>query len=252
MKSVEQLIAAGHQLSHASRMRRDDATLVSDLVGTIEAMAAGHLRELNAYESTVQNQACRIEALAAELAKAKALICAVREVSYKSTGIAGMRLDGAIAEWETTLPGLYSVETPVADEVLTRIRTEAASSAMAKAEALAAEGAQMLRLLTDISENHVEYYSEGEGYMFAGVPLDYVSEINSYVSRDVNAENPFTDTDAVIADMRDTARNELYQAFVKHARLAGLSDSDTVSVFEATDALLHCAEQLRSGKGAAS
>jgi hypothetical protein len=63
----------------------------------------------------------------------------------------------------------------------------------------------------------------------------------------VEAALQTTATDAVIADMRDTARNELYAAFVKHARLAGLSDSDTVSVFEATDALLHCLEQLRSG-----
>ncbi len=67
--------------------------------------------------------------------------------------------------------------------------------------ALAAENAQMLRLLTDISDNHVEYLSEGEGYMYAGVPLDYVSEINMYVSRDVNAENPFTATDTVLADI---------------------------------------------------
>ncbi|SQA60894.1 Uncharacterised protein [Raoultella planticola] len=37
---------------------------------------------------------------------------------------------------------------------------------------LATENLTMLRLLTDISENHVEYLSEGEGYMFAGVPLD--------------------------------------------------------------------------------
>ncbi|HBW2276317.1 TPA: hypothetical protein MEL37_003844, partial [Klebsiella pneumoniae] len=56
---------------------------------------------------------------------------------------------------------------------------------------LAAENLTMNHLLTDISDNHVEYFSEGEGCMFAGVPLDYVSEINMYVSRDVNAENPF-------------------------------------------------------------
>lgn len=56
----------------------------------------------------------------------------------------------------------------------------------------------MIRLLTDISDNHVEYLSEGEGTMFAGVPLDYVSEINMYVSRDVNAENPFPATDRIL------------------------------------------------------
>ncbi|QLU22374.1 hypothetical protein HV192_16140 [Klebsiella oxytoca] len=64
---------------------------------------------------------------------------------------------------------------------------------------LAAENLTMLRLLTDISENHVEYFSEGEDGMFAGVPLDYVSEINMYVSRDVNAENPFPATDHIVA-----------------------------------------------------
>ncbi|WP_434126332.1 hypothetical protein [Klebsiella quasipneumoniae] len=71
---------------------------------------------------------------------------------------------------------------------------------LAKAyQQLAAENMAMIRLLTDISDNHVEYLSEGEGTMFAGVPLDYVSEINMYVSRDVNAENPFPDTDRILA-----------------------------------------------------
>ncbi|MEL1715947.1 hypothetical protein V9Y25_15025, partial [Klebsiella pneumoniae] len=42
--------------------------------------------------------------------------------------------------------------------------------ALAKAyQQLAAENVVMIRLLTDISENHVEYYSEGEDGMFAGV-----------------------------------------------------------------------------------
>jgi len=69
-------------------------------------------------------------------------------------------------------------------------------------DALAAENVLMLKLLTDISENHVEYFSESEGYTFAGVPLDYVSEINTYVSRDVNAENPFPATDADLNSVR--------------------------------------------------
>ncbi|MFL4888642.1 hypothetical protein ACJ6UH_01485 [Escherichia coli] len=67
---------------------------------------------------------------------------------------------------------------------------------------LAAENVTMLRLLTDISDNHVEYFSEGEDGMFAGVPLDYVSEINMYVSRDVNAENPFPATDSFYAGIK--------------------------------------------------
>lgn len=67
---------------------------------------------------------------------------------------------------------------------------------------LAAENLTIIRLLTDISENHVEYFSEGEDGMFAGVPLDYVSEINMYVSRDVNAENPFPATDRIVAGIK--------------------------------------------------
>ena len=68
-------------------------------------------------------------------------------------------------------------------------------------EKLAAENGQMLRLLTDISENHDEYVNQDE-YLYAGVPMDYVSEINAYVSRDVEAENPFKATDAFLAEVR--------------------------------------------------
>ena len=70
--------------------------------------------------------------------------------------------------------------------------------------AVVAENGQMLRLLTDISENHDEYLNADE-YMYAGIPLDYVSEINMYVSRDVNAENPFKTTDAHLAEVRASA-----------------------------------------------
>lgn len=69
-------------------------------------------------------------------------------------------------------------------------------------DALAVENASMLRLLTDISENHGEFVNDADDYMYASVPLDYVSEINMYVSRDVNAENPFVATDAAIANIQ--------------------------------------------------
>lgn len=116
----------------------------------------------------------------------------------------------------------------------------------AKVEALAAENSA----LKDV-------FGPGEAVVnFLAVALRHTNYDNidlSDVSLAFKMSLPETpDTDAVIADMRDTARNELYQEFVKQARLAGLSDSDTVSVFEATDALLHCLEQLRSGKGEAS
>lgn len=54
-------------------------------------------------------------------------------------------------------------------------------------------------------------------------------------------------TDAFLADVRAGAFNELRAAFVRHAKVAGLDDGDTVTLKEATDALMHCAEQLREG-----
>ena len=110
---------------------------------------------------------------------------------------------------------------------------------------LAAENLTMIRLLTDISDNHVEYFSEGEGYMFAGVPLDYVSEINMYVSRDVNAENPFPATDRIYAGIKADGVEE----FAKHC-------DDSIGFVEPEDEELYTlmeeqarefAKQLREG-----
>ncbi|WP_192968132.1 ead/Ea22-like family protein [Escherichia coli] len=66
--------------------------------------------------------------------------------------------------------------------------------------------------------------------------------------RDANGFKPETPaTDAFLADIQAVAFNELRAAFVRHAKIAGLDDGDLVTVKEATDALLHCAEQLREG-----
>ena len=51
-------------------------------------------------------------------------------------------------------------------------------------------------------------------------------------------------TDAFLADVRAVAFNELRAAFVRHAKVAGLDDADTVTLKEVTEALLHCAEQI--------
>lgn len=53
---------------------------------------------------------------------------------------------------------------------------------------------------------------------------------------------------AFLADVRAGAFNDLCAAFVKHASVSGLDDGDSITVREATDALLHCAEQLREGE----
>ncbi|HGW2031909.1 TPA: hypothetical protein ACYVH2_000572 [Klebsiella pneumoniae] len=88
---------------------------------------------------------------------------------------------------------------------------------------LAAENTSMIRLLTDISDNHVEYFSEGEGTMFAGVPLDYVSEINMYVSRDVNAENPVPATDRIYAGIKADGVEEMASTYRGFANKDGCS-----------------------------
>ncbi|STS53568.1 Uncharacterised protein [Klebsiella pneumoniae] len=115
---------------------------------------------------------------------------------------------------------------------------------LAKAyQQLAAENLTMNRLLTDISDNHVEYFSEGEGYMFAGVPLDYVSEINMYVSRDVNAENPFPATDRIVAGIKADGVDE----FAAKLRIPGddqFFDALAKGVALAADDF---AKQLREG-----
>ncbi|EGM3760340.1 hypothetical protein IIK81_003598, partial [Salmonella enterica subsp. enterica serovar Potsdam] len=63
-------------------------------------------------------------------------------------------------------------------------------------------------------------------------------------------EDDFTDTpatDAFLDEVRAQAFNDLCSAFVKDATVVGLDDGDIVTVKEATDALLHCADQLRKG-----
>lgn len=53
-------------------------------------------------------------------------------------------------------------------------------------------------------------------------------------------------TDAFLADVRAGAFNDLCAAFVRHAKVAGLDDANTVTLKEVTEALLHCAEQIRA------
>ncbi|EGC4770724.1 ead/Ea22-like family protein [Escherichia coli] len=55
-----------------------------------------------------------------------------------------------------------------------------------------------------------------------------------------------TATDALLADVRAVAFDERRAAFVRHAKVAGLDDADTVTLKEVTEALLHCAEQIRA------
>ncbi|ENU3082027.1 hypothetical protein ACE4MI_001358 [Escherichia coli] len=83
------------------------------------------------------------------------------------------------------------------------------------------------------------YASTGNGNKYPNPISTMVDEALSELSIPV--------TDAFLAEVRAQAFNELCSVFVKDATVAGLDDGDIVTVKDATDALLHCAEQLRKG-----
>ena len=118
--------------------------------------------------------------------------------------------------------------------------------------AAVAENGQMLRLLTDISENHDEYVNADE-YLYAGVPMDYVSEINAYVSRDVEAENPFKATDMFMAEVRLQARNEGINYAASRLAAAfnhGFVDKPLAEVYDVVRMILTAKEDLANDPAA--
>ncbi|HHD6386395.1 TPA: ead/Ea22-like family protein [Escherichia coli] len=90
---------------------------------------------------------------------------------------------------------------------------------------------------------------------FCDVVGDNTEVIAEEVGRDgvlvileaMKATGNISATDAFLAEVRAKAFDDLCAAFVKHASVSGLDDGDCVTVKEATDALLHCAEQLHKG-----
>ena len=102
----------------------------------------------------------------------------------------------------------------------------------AKCAALAAESAGMKKFCKDAAFD-ADY--EAELGMERGGFSDALNEIKTPA------------TDAFLDEVRAVAFDELRAAFVRHAKIAGLDDGDLVTVKEVTDALLHCAEQLREG-----
>lgn len=102
----------------------------------------------------------------------------------------------------------------------------------AKCAALAAESSGMKKFCKDAAFD-ADY--EAELGMERGGFSDALNEIKTPA------------TDAFLAEVRAQAFDDLCVAFVKHASVSGLDDGDCVTVKEATDALLHCAEQLHKG-----
>ncbi|EGO7603105.1 hypothetical protein FW332_22140 [Escherichia coli] len=106
------------------------------------------------------------------------------------------------------------------------------AEAEAKCAALAAENARLNKFIVQSC------------YVFNG-EQDEISD--AYICATDGGMPQTPATDAFLADVRAVAFNDLRAAFVRHAKVAGLDDGDTVTLKEATDALMHCAEQLREG-----
>ena len=119
------------------------------------------------------------------------------------------------------------------------------AEAEAKCAALAAENAGMKSGAMD----EIKVINRGgQAYCVKdGVQVNpmYARGWNDYRAKSMQSDTPATD--AFLAEVRAKAFDDLCAAFVKHASVSGLDDGDCVTVKEATDALLHCAEQLHEG-----
>lgn len=115
----------------------------------------------------------------------------------------------------------------------------------AKCSALAAENAGLKSGAMD----EIEVINRGgQAYCVKdGVQVNpmYARGWNDYRAKSLQSDTPATD--AFLAEVRVQAFNDLCSVFVNDATVVGLDDGDIVTVKEATDALLHCAEQLHKG-----
>lgn len=102
-------------------------------------------------------------------------------------------------------------------------------------DALAAESMNLKHAMS-VTMEHVSVMDTGQ----AGVAAMIINDAMH------NSETP--STDAWVNEQRAVAYNDLCASFVMHRTTAGLDDSDKVTVKEATDALLHCAAQLRGSQ----
>ncbi|MBB9888557.1 hypothetical protein FSI73_002675 [Escherichia coli] len=113
----------------------------------------------------------------------------------------------------------------------------------AKCAAMAAENARLRSAVTQQIELRAEIKKAGRP-PHADFWVQSICEAEKKVKRALE-ETPATD--AFLAEVRAQAFNDLCSAFVKHANLAGMDDGEPVRLKYATDALLHCADQLRKG-----
>ncbi|ELU9735087.1 hypothetical protein SEZ31_004774 [Escherichia coli] len=117
------------------------------------------------------------------------------------------------------------------------------AEAEAKCAALAAENAG----LKAICDDRRRFIMNGVQMGYIKVPAAETDPDLETIRIAISPQKPIPATDAFLAEVRAQAFNDLCSVFVKDATVVGLDDGDIVTVKEATDALLHCAEQLRKG-----
>lgn len=109
--------------------------------------------------------------------------------------------------------------------------------------ALAAENAR----LKAICEDRRTFIMNGVQLGFIKVPTVEIDPALETIRIALSPQKTTPATDTFLDEVRAQAFNDLCSAFVKHANLAGMDDGELVRLKYATDALLHCADQLRKG-----
>lgn len=155
------------------------------------------------------------------------------------------------AEAEAKISALYEDHQKAIESI--KQADAAVKLAHEKFSALAAENAmlkQRTQQLIDIISN-----TDNDYCMCGSAMKDHVHSgcgyptgmFDYYYNQWLESDNKTPATDAFLAEVRAQAFNDLCSAFVKHANLAGMDDGELVRLKYATDALLHCADQLRKG-----
>ncbi|ELO1891227.1 hypothetical protein QWO14_000855 [Escherichia coli] len=151
----------------------------------------------------------------------------------------------SLIEMDGFLKGKYIPNDLKVNETNAEYLVRKFAEAEAKCAALAAENAGLKSGAMD----EIKVINRGgQAYCVKdGVQVNpmYARGWNDYRAKSLQSDTPATD--AFLAEVRAQAFNDLCSVFVKDATVAGLDDGDIVTVKEATDALLHCAEQLHEG-----
>jgi len=156
-----------------------------------------------------------------------------------------------IAKMVTELASALDVQTARSEALAAALKASEANDADARChvaeleEKCAALAAELQAIKSAIpAVKGIDYDNDNMDDVSLAEDIGFNDAINLIASR--MKKTPAAD--AWVNEQRAVAYNDLCAAFVMHRTTAGLDDSDKVTVKEATDALLHCAAQLRGSE----